>query len=453
MSLLTLLSGPAGSAPVVEDEARSGVAHSGNFRSGNFTSSFHLTAAGVDRAARFLKDGFTITQSLDGSPDTLTSVVRAKGFTLSEGQEIKVFNGGIDVGVPLFAGTLMRPGWNQKKLGSAMRYEIEAVDWTWNFNRYTTITGIFKSMGRNTLVHKLVRQYTDPADGFYVAYAPSSLGDVDQMECTTETPLGLLDRIAKSVENGYYLIDYAKGVHVFSDTNAFEGNTHVISDSDTGWRDLGYDPDLSQVRNPIVFKGGGSETTARVSAGATSIPVLECGWYKAAGGEVISANSRMAYTGRSSVSGPGSLTGVTGILYDIPEGEVIRVLYEASDATAQTALAALLGGGRSGKSIATMEDERLDADGIEDAALAELDYSKSPVVEITYKTDSDLYVRPGKLVSTSLTTPISISGDFRVQEVAVTVRGKVSSSRLHFDRSVTAARTRRKLVDILKQIV
>lgn len=112
---------------------------------------------------------------------------------------------------------------------------------------------------------------------------------------------------------------------------------------------LEYQLDLTQVRTRITVIGGGTQTTAPVAAGATSISVEDCSWFAGTGGTVLARNQIITYTGTSAASGPGNLTGVpaagTGCINTaLLQGDEVQVYVQRNDAAAQTALAALEGG-------------------------------------------------------------------------------------------------------------
>lgn len=157
----------------------------------------------------------------------------------------------------------------------------------------------------------------------------------------------------------------------------------------------------------------------------------------------------MAYTGTSVTSGAGNLTGVT-ITLDIPQGAEVLVRGEAEDASAQSDLATLLGGGASGVAEIVVKAEQANTTEANALAAAVLERRKTSFTKIDYRaydqqhTDAQATV-PGQVVTVDITAPLTVSGDYRVQDVSLSVRTKVSGSTLGFVRSVTLAPYQRSL--------
>lgn len=190
--------------------------------------------------------------------------------------------------------------------------------------------------------------------------------------------------------------------------------------------------------------GFSQEATA---AGAITLNVedlsqfLDEGWIEAPGGQIV------RYTGRTSSTGAGQLTGIppsgigsitapmrtgtvravphlTGIpsssagsiQYAISRGDQVYVLVTRDDTAAQTALAALVGG--DGVQEYFFTDGRLGLTELTARADAILVERKDPIVTVTLES-RDPTLSAGKIVTLSVSYP-PVSGTFQIQRVNIT---------------------------------
>lgn len=357
-------------------------------------------------------DGFSIVSALDGSPSTCT-------FTLQQATAPTRF---ADVTITLggsliWGGTLTETRTVAQRFASgAVFHECQAIDWTWLMDRYARVTLEVGQTSVNTLVSTILGSYTN--GGFSTGYISGTLSAVGPMSFQGETVSSAIRRVA-SAASAYVRIRPTKSVDVFQSLPA--SNALTISNS-SEIRNVAYEASGSQIRTRAYYVGGGGATTALVSAGAATVPVDECGWYS--GTKAQAGGSVFTYSGRSASSGPGNLTGCSGITYDIPEGGQVQVVAQADDATAQTNLATALGGGRSGIAVAWFADDRLSQTEVTARASADLTFYKSEIPTLSYVTTAR-YHEPGKIVSATVTSPISFSGDFRIQRVTTRPYGKM----------------------------
>ena len=124
-----------------------------------------------------------------------------------------------------------------------------------------------------------------------------------------------LRRIAAAV-NAMMRVKPDKSVDMFQ-TLPTSNALSIGNSSDV--RSVVYESSLAQVRTRTYFAGGGSQTTALVQATATTIPVEECGWH-VSGTQVLVGSAIISYTGVSATSGPGNLTGCSGLTRGNPAG-------------------------------------------------------------------------------------------------------------------------------------
>jgi hypothetical protein len=225
---------------------------------------------------------------------------------------------------------------------------------------------------------------------------------------------------------------------------------------------------------PTVNSAGFSSIAA--AAGATSLAVDDCapflsggGWAEAPGGQAF------LYTGRSVSSGPGSLTGIpasgtgsliaavragtvtalphltgcSGITYAINKGDPVNIVVIVDDATAQTALAALVGGDGIHEMFIT--DGRWSITEATARANAELSLRKNPLVTVSFQT-RDPSMQSGRDVTLTITSP-AISGTFKIQRVTLTELGLGGPTGFIFPlRQVEVSSRRYSFEDILRQL-
>jgi hypothetical protein len=187
-------------------------------------------------------------------------------------------------------------------------------------------------------------------------------------------------------------------------------------------------------------------STIGALAGNTSLRVKDLAAFPA-GGWVRAGEQLIRFTGRSSSSGEGTLTGipasgvgaigapiaanvsvvnhphltgVTGILYTIKAGDDVNVLVTRNNTSAQTALAAVEGG--DGIHEHFIQDRRLSVESCEELADAELSLFSSAELSLTFKT-RDTNVRSGKSIVIDLGAPTNISGTFKIQRVVLSQFG------------------------------
>lgn len=417
--------------------ARANVCRAGVTYAGLAHLPFVATIGGTDRTASILYDAFTVTTALDGSPSTCAFSVQ--GFTPTQGHDVTLTLGG----EMIWGGTLTDVrAQAQKFVSGAVYYQCQAIDWTWLMDRYSRVSlSLPADVAVNQAVTAVLSAFTD--GGFRRGYVPMDLSAVGPMTFEGETVSGALRRIAASA-SAYMRVRPQKRVDVF-DTLPASNALSLSNSSDI--RGVVYESSLSQVRTRTYYVGGGGRATATTAPTSSTIPVDECGWYT--GTQVYINGDVVAYTGRSVESGPGTLTGVTGISADIAEGATVSVLAQADDVTAQTALATVLGGGRSGVAVGWFSDGRLSQAELDARAAADVEAFKSAIPALSYVT-TKRYHEPGKTVSASISDPLTISDTFRIQHVVMRPYGAVTGNAPTFEYAVTCRVFRR--ADLLDSV-
>lgn len=430
-------------------DARSGVARSGVTRSGDFDQSFVITIASTDRTRKVWSRDSQIEDVQGADPNSFRATSR--GFAVTEGQEVKVYNGGVNVGIPYFCGHILEVEPTSKRKSDRVAYRFVATDYTWLLDQGAFITGVYGGLGVNTLVRRLIASFAP--SGFTGGYLPSSLGDIDSMQFTNESFTDAMTRIADRVDGGaLWSCDYRKVISMWptaeEDPHCM-GSTETVVDAD-GHREPTYRVDLTQVRTRVICEGGGSNTTGRATSNATSIAVDEAGWYRSTGGTFRAGFVIGTYAGVSAASGPGTLTGVSGVTADIPQGESVVVRTQADDGPAQTALAALIGG--DGVAVRYISDGRLSLGECEKRASAELENYGAQLREFGYATDDALNLVSGRNVAVNVTKPATVNTTLRAQRVIIRKRSKVSGSTIGLERLVQLSPVRVDLANVLERI-
>lgn len=416
--------------------ARANVCRAGVTYAGLADHPIAVTIGGTDRTSAMHYNEFRITTSLDGSPSTCAFLV--SDFAPTVGHTVTITMGG----ELIWGGTLTERRARVEVLPSGTTiWACQAIDWTWLLDRYARVfLTIGDGTSANTAIRRVLNGFTDPASGFRSGYMPSSLGTVDRLEFSGDTVSNAIRRICASA-GCYSRLRPTKAIDAFTTLPTSNALT-LATGSDA--RQMVYEQSFSQVRTRTYYAGGGSATTALVSAGATTIPVEECALYT--GTQVLVGGDVIAYTGRSVASGPGSLTGVTGVDYEIPQGAEVKVLAQADDTTAQTALATLLGSSQSGIAVGWFSDGRLTQAEVDGRATADVQAFKSAIPALSFTT-SQRWHEPGKTVAVSITNPFTISDTFRIQRVVMRPLGDVSGNTPSFEYQVACRVFRR--ADIL----
>lgn len=431
--------------------ARSGF-HSGETASGYFDESFTITIGGTDRTKKCHFETLEIIERADNAPNELHLSVW--GFTPTMWQEIKIYDGGIDVGVPIFAGHILKITQKSHRKNERATFEIVASDYYWLMDRYALVTKRWRNVGIGTIVADVLANYTD--GGFTLGYCSSGLGNVTDFTVYHERVSAVLKQLAALVSGAYFTLDYGKRVSIFT-TPDEEGNAINLTNSATDFWDFDYEQDGSQVQTFVRGIGGGGNLTAAYGGGST-LTVDETGWYtNDVGGGLLVQNylwadvTRLVFSSRAPDSGAGTITVTAPVntIEDIPNNTPLDVSAEVVDGTANTNLATALGGSLSGQAMGLVRDGRWSFASTYAAANAQLARYKDPIKMIRFTTTSQ-YVRPGRTVTVNMTLPTTISATFRIQEVRIVGRRNVNTSgTVALDRIVTAGPFVRNLPDAL----
>ncbi len=428
-------------------QARSNVCRSGVTYAGWAPPNISLRINGTDRTSSVVLDGnFVLTLKADGTPATMSFTL--KNLTPTLGQEVwLLFTFPNEF---LFAGTLLQAEAVIQDT-TVVLWHCTAVGYQWLLDRYDRVLKTYHSTGVGTIVADILARYTDGS--FRVGYCPSSLGNLD-MTFTFETVTGALNRLAKAA-------------NAFWNVEPFDENTRIVNLYDTYPQtapatvtqssiiadQLTYRPDLTQVRTREIFQASGSTTSAAVSYAATTIPLDDVSSFLTGGGYAVSGESLITYTGVSATGGAGSLTGVSGLLDDLAQGDAVDIVVITVDAAATTALATRLGAGLSGQATNYLSDGRLSAGEAASRSTTDLAVFDTILEDTgwTYKTVRR-GLRVGQSVTLAITNPISVSGTFLIQVVQWKPYGVFGGTNTQVFQSVEASRYVRSMTDLLSQI-
>jgi hypothetical protein len=143
------------------------------------------------------------------------------------------------------------------------------------------------------------------------------------------------------------------------------------------------------------------------------------------------------------------LTGCSGIVYALVNGDPVNIVAIVNDAAAQTALATRVGG--DGIHEMFISDGRWSITEATARANAELSLRKDPLVTVSF-TSRDPSMQSGRDVTLTITSP-AISGTFKIQRVTITELGLGGPTGFIFPlRQVEASSRRYSFEDLLRQI-
>lgn len=197
---------------------------------------------------------------------------------------------------------------------------------------------------------------------------------------------------------------------------------------------------------PISDTSGLAQPEGQINAGSTTVIVAGPGAFSPAGGWAIIGNGQQVirYSGISGTtltgvpaSGLGAITativynstvtaaaallgipasGSGAILYSIKKGDPINVLAQVDQASAQTLLAALVGG--DGVQEHYLQDRRLSLAEATARATVALAQRNQVDLALTFKT-RDCNTGAGRTISVNLPDPMNIAADFTIQSVSI----------------------------------
>jgi hypothetical protein len=426
-------------------QARSGVCRSGVTYCGWTPPSITFKINGTDRTANILTDGFRLNTTAGGTPATLTFTL--KNLTPTVGQDVQLL-----YATPndyLFGGTLLQA--EAVTHSGVLQWHCTAVGYQWLLDRYALVTGRYLSTSVGTVAADILSRYTDGA--FRIGYAPESLGTIT-MDFTFSTVTQALNRIAKAV-NAFWKVGPFDGTSRIIDIYQTypEQAPTTVTDAMIRVEDFSYATDLSQVRTRVLFEGYGTTASLQTGIASIEIDVDDTTPFSTTGGTVRAGFNICTYTGKSTNSGPGALTGVSGNVYDIAQGDPVNILVETIDSGDQALLATRLGGGLSGQATNYLQDGRISLSEATDRGVTDLSVFgvSQEKAQWTYVTPQR-YVRVGQTFTLNLSSKVTVSGSFLAQSVTIVPYSIFGGQFVKIAQTVSAAKYVRSVMDLLSQL-
>jgi hypothetical protein len=432
-------------------QGRAGLMRSGVTYAGLSFPKWRVFLNGIDQTAnrKVRAESFLVSEQLDGGQTTCTFSL--KGLTPTLGHDVKVIQ--TAPSDYLFGGTLLEAQAQPygSKSGEVIWHCI-ATGYIWLMDRYALVTKQYIDRGVNAIAADIIATGTN--GGFRIGYIPSSLGNLS-IDFRFESVSSALSRLAQAAD-AYWEVTPDKVVNMYQTYPdvSLPAVTHTAIDLET----VDYQASLVPVRTRVVTVGQGSLASLLSPAGGSVVHVDDLTPFTATGGSAISGQSLFTYGSLSAASGPGQLLGCAGIDYDVQAGDDVRLLEERNNSTAQTALAAALGGGLSGVAVYFVDDpaatstEALKGGDRHIALYGESDQS------LTYDYRHPVRrAQVGRVVTASLTQPFTVAGTFRVQVVESRVSQRASAQVVGEDvfqvqRRISASKTLRTLTQLLGKV-
>lgn len=407
----------------------------------------YATVGGIRWETRVLKD-ITVSKRHDTSAAcTFTTKRRLTEATIDVGPEVIISLGSLNNRI--FGGYVasVEP-LGLRRTTRAPRMQVTCVDYAWLLTRVRVSSRLYQDTPIATVLGNLLSALPSA-----LAFRPNIQGGLSNITFQTsqlETVTAAIDRLA-SVVGARWWVDEYRVVHFWVSAPPVGAAPAALSSANRHFWGLGWTTDLSQTRTRVHVLGGSSQVTSVTLANSTTIPVADTAVFSAAGGSVVVADGQLTltYTGKTTSAGAGDLTGVSGLTLTLTEGDEVRVLVTRNDAAAQTALAARIGNNREGAGDSgiiehLIEDSTLTADQAVTVGDADLAAYKTVYRVLTYKT-REMASELGALVSSTITTPLDISGSYRIQAVDITQLGHRTKKPL---RTVTAGGTLPPVADL-----
>lgn len=413
-----------------------------------------VLVSGTDRTSSVLTGDCEWTVAL-GQPGTFRATFYAAGWTPAVGNYFQLRDDGASGDIIWFAGTITQVARKIETQTSRLLYQIVAQDYRWLLDRYSTVTTRYYTRGINVIARLIINNFTNK--NFTFGYAPESLGTLDVFECVEERVSSVLTRLAEA-SGCYWEVDATRKVNLFKTPDHKSGGAVTVSNTSNNIADFTWANDLTDIATRVRVIAAGTTLRASVTASETNyVPVYDLANFDIDGGSAYVGSDLVTYGGTTTVPGAEKLVTISGLTQDWPEGTVVRPVITVNDASAQTTLSTTLGAeGFSGIAVRTIDDASLTS--AEAAALAAGDLSllSAGVATLTGRMVDGVHTHatncwPGATISVSMTSPITLSGTWRIQRVTFRPR-QTSSGTLRWERTFVAGPVARgtELLDLLE---
>lgn len=408
-----------------------------------------------------------VARSLDVD-DNLNELVNICTFRLQkvagetkplEGQSIEVIDAN---SVKRFAGYLSRCKETEVGVANMLIYDVTAIDYTEILKR-KKVAETYADQTLKQIVEHIVANYIDA--GLSVTTNNTETGPtIKSVKFNYLSPEKCFGKLSRLTNFSWY-IDYYKDIHFFSK----EGNAapEQLTDDTKNWRDLIITPDISQLRNRIVVRGGkylsaqqtqtykgdGTRSVWWLKAKPKTLTIKEGGVDKTVGVENLedeAGNDYMVNYQEKSVRRVAGALG-DGIELECKFYYYVRVLVEGEDLDSITTMKALTGGDGiyehfiNDKAIKSKEEGR-------DRAKAELVDYADPLINGRFITTtsalrSGSLFRSGQLLTINIPTR-SIDNTYLIQRVVT----RMAADEVNFEYIVYFGGRLLGLIDFLKEL-
>lgn len=525
-------------------QSRLGVAKLGASRLGWAKPLVKLAIDGADFTSRLVPGTLKIFETLNDQPGTASfELTPNTAFRLpTVGNEVSI--GLVSSDNVIFAGTIT--SWDLVPHGALLSsdsgpvtFRINCSDWTWSLNR-RLVFGHYTGKDPGQIAKDIVSAPHGTSDGtvgFTTNHVSTGFNAIDIVFEGSDSIGQALTRLA-NIAGAHWYVDYARDVHFF--TSESLPNPTDLTPSAGTLETFGYTDDLTQARtrdfvigaaartlfddsgcsisgvnvlplddasafatgggkgicNGIVFSYDSAYAPEQaVSCNMTSynsltaeMGVSETGLFSAGGGVILVNNALATYTGRSTSSGAGNLTGilwpagnvdpaagasVTPVGYlsnvhsklgDFPVGTTafypgtVSVWVQRDDASAQTTL------GAAGSALADgVYEHRISDSALNDASAqmvgdADLSLFAGSEVIVRYNT-RDPKTRPGRVLTVNMRvgtgsvhgSPVSVYVTATVKVQSVTITDIDLAENVFPLRQVVAATTKFTIEDLFRR--
>jgi len=355
-----------------------------------------------------------------GQPKSFTCTLDGRLVTPVRGQSVVIADDGTNATVRWFGGTLTDVSVTIDRTANALRYDCVAQDYRWLIDRYETITRNWYHVGINRIVRDIVDGYTN--GGFTVGYVPAALGTLDVFSAVNERVWSVLERLAAAA-GAYVDVDADKRVHLFVTPDHQSAGTVSLTNTSNNIAQLRVGADITDIATRVRVIAAGTVTRTPVASGATDLPVVDVTPFGTSG-TLLLGTEYLSYTGTTTTVGAEAVTCSSGAVHTWPTGTPVRPVAVANDTAAQTALETALGAGLSGIATRAVDDDRLgrsEAEALATSTLALLSGGVTTVaggmVDAQHTGARNCW--PGASLVCSLTSPVTVGGTYRIQQVAL----------------------------------
>jgi hypothetical protein len=413
-----------------------------------------ILIGGTDRTASVLEGDAEFVLAL-GQPGVARLTAYGNGWTPETGQFVQLIADGASGTVLWFTGTITQVVRSIDPRSTRLLYSLTVADYRWLFDRYSTQTGRYYSQGINNIVRKVIKLVNRD---FTTGYFPSSLGDLDLFEIYEERPSAILTRLAQAA-GAYWEIDANRNVSIFKTPDHKSGGTVTVSNTSNNIADFRWSDELTDIATRVRVIAAGTTLRASVAASATNyLEVYDLANFDLDGGTVYVGTDLVTYGSTTTVPGAEKLVTISGLGQDWPAGTSVRPVITVNDTSAQTALATKIGSGFSGIATRVIDDDTLTAAEAAGVAAGDLSLLSAGVPMLTgtmvegVHTDAE-HCWPGATISVSLTSPVTLSGTWRIQRVTLRPRNTAGGT-VQWIRQFVAAPVGRgtEVLDLLERL-